>query len=102
MEVPGVEPFAQLAPDALVRNDGVKTRYLPALSRYRYGTSRETGVVARVVSGGFGNVVGGAPGVPEKTMFQTPPAQLPRLLSRMYHCCCEMEAVWPDTFESAM
>ena len=35
-------------------------------------------------------------------MFQTPPAQLPRLLSRVYHCCCEMDAVSPETFVSAM
>jgi hypothetical protein len=35
-------------------------------------------------------------------MFQTPPAQLPKVLSRVYHCCCETEAVWPETLVSAM
>ncbi len=69
---------------------------------YRYGTSRETGVAARVVSGGFGKVFAGAPCTPEKTMFQTPPAQLPRLLSRVYHCCWETEDAWPVTFVSAI
>src|SRR5882757_2877269 len=77
-EVPGVlTPGAQLAPDALLRSDGRNTRYLPVPSMKRYGTSRETGVVASVVSGGLGNVLAGAPTVPENTMFHTPPAQLP-------------------------
>ena len=68
----------------------------------RYGTSRETGVVPNVVSGGFGNVFAGAPVVPENTMFHTPPDQLPKLVSRVYHCCWEIDAVWPETFVSAM
>lgn len=51
-------------------------------------------MVASVVSGGFGNVVAGAPLVPEKTMFQTPPFQLPSCESRVYHCCCEIDAAW--------
>ncbi len=34
-EVPGVLPLAQLGPEALVRSEGRKTRYLPAESRYR-------------------------------------------------------------------
>src|ERR1700743_3564780 len=82
-EVPGVGTRgAQLAPEALVRSEGRNTRYLPVPSTNRYGTSREMGVVASVVSGGFGNVVAGAPLVPEKTMFQTPPFQLPSAESR--------------------
>jgi hypothetical protein len=58
--------------------------------------------VASVVSGGFGNVVAGAPLVPEKTMFQTPPFQLPSAESRVYHCCCDTDAACPATFVSAM
>src|ERR1041384_676803 len=101
-DVPGVLPFAQLGPDALVRSDGRNTRYFPVLSMNRYGTSRETGVVASVVSGGLGNVFDGAPPTPENTMFHTPPAQLPRLVSRVYHCCCETDDAWAETLVSAM
>jgi hypothetical protein len=101
-DVPGVLPLAQLGPEALVRSDGRNTRYLPVPSMNRYGTSRETGVVPSVVSGGFGNVFDGAPPVPENTMFQTPPVQLPKLESRVYHCCCETDEVWPETLVSAM
>jgi len=35
-------------------------------------------------------------------MFHTPPAQLPSVLSRVYHCCWETEAAWPLTLVSAM
>ena len=45
----------------------------PAASTNRYGFSRLTGVVARVVYGGFGKAASvGAPTTPEKTWFHTP------------------------------
>jgi hypothetical protein len=47
----------QLTPRAFVRFSGRKTRYSPP-SRYRNGFSRETGVVASVVYGGFYLVAG--------------------------------------------
>jgi hypothetical protein len=77
MEEPAVVPLVQLAPDAFVRSDGTKTRYLPVLSTYRNGFSRETGVVPSVVIGGDGKVDAGAPCTPENTMFQTEPFQPP-------------------------
>src|ERR1041384_245008 len=101
-DVPGVLPLAQLGPEALVRSEGRNTRYLPVLSMNRYGTSRETGGVATVVSGGLGNVFEGAPLTPENTMFNTPPDQVPRLESRVYHCCCETDEAWAETLVSAM
>src|ERR1700755_2974967 len=68
-EVPGVHtPGAQLAPEALVRSEGRNTWYLPALSMNRYGTSREIGVVASVVSGGLGNVVLVGPALADCTL----------------------------------
>lgn len=50
-------------------------------------------MVASTVSGGAGKVLAGAPWTPEKTMFHTPPSQLPRPLSRVYHCCWEIDAI---------
>lgn len=47
---------------------------------------------------GAGNVVAGAPVTPEKTMFQLEPFQLPMVLSREYHCCCDADATTPSTF----
>ena len=55
-----------------------------------------------MVYGGFGKVFAGAPCTPEKTMFQTRVAELPRLLSRVYHCCWENGLHWPTTRLSAM
>ncbi len=47
------------------------------------------GLVGRVVYGGFWKLLAGAPCTPENTMFQTEPFQLPMVLSRVNHCCCE-------------
>src|SRR5271155_1416480 len=35
-------------------------------------------------------------------MFQTPPAQLPSVLFRVYHCCCEQGLTLPVTTVSLM
>src|SRR5215471_10316817 len=35
-------------------------------------------------------------------MFHTEPFQLPKLLSREYHCCCDTDETWPLTLLSAM
>ena len=59
-------------------------------------------MVASTVSGGFGKLWAGAPVTPENTMFQTPPDQLPKLLSLEYHCCWDTEETWPVTLVSEM
>ena len=59
-------------------------------------------MVASVVIGGLGKLCAGAPFTPENTMFQTEPDQLPKLLSREYHCCCDTVETWPVTLLSAM
>src|SRR6202034_2195055 len=64
--------------------------------------SRATGVVASVVIGGLGKLCAGAPATPENTMFHTEPDQLPKLLSREYHCCCDTEEPGPEPWVSAM
>jgi hypothetical protein len=38
----------------------------------------------------------------ENTMFHTEPFQLPKLLSREYHCCWDAVETWPVTLLSAM
>src|SRR3954470_22691676 len=69
---------------------GTRTFQAPLPSTYRNGFSRLTGVVARVVYGGFGKALSpGAPCTPEKTWFQTPFDQLATELLRVSHCCCE-------------
>ena len=35
-------------------------------------------------------------------MFQTEPLQLPKLLSREYHCYCDTDDTCPETLVSAM
>src|SRR5688500_18454809 len=96
-EVPAIGlPMFQLAPVALVRRFGRNSRYWPAPSRYMYGTSREVGVAPTFVwwtpEGAVEKLVAGAPVVPENTMFQLLPDQLPRLLSLVYHCCCDADS----------
>ncbi len=99
---PGVDaPARQLGPDAFVRSAGTKTAYLPASSMVSQGFSRERGVVASVVTGGVGNVVGGAPTTPESTTFQPPLCQPPTALSRAYHCCWPPVATSPSMRLSA-
>ncbi|GMA86459.1 hypothetical protein GCM10025868_17090 [Angustibacter aerolatus] len=70
-------------PTASRRVAGTKTRQPPFASTYRYGFSRLTGVLGRVVYVGSGRLCAGAPEVPENTWFQTallqpPPRLLPR------------------------
>ena len=69
---PGVSPASQVMPRVSVCAAGTRTWYRPSASTKRYGFSRLTGVVSRVVYGGFGNVASdGAPSTPAKTWFQT-------------------------------
>src|ERR1700739_3417433 len=66
MDEPGVAPPAHDAPTELSCTAGTKTLYFPSESTYRYGSSRGTGLVARVVYGPpqrdtLGKPRGGAP-----------------------------------------
>src|SRR3954453_20212042 len=77
IDLPAVAPSAHVVPEELCCADGTKTFSLPASSRYRYGASRVTRLVASVVYGppheaSAGKHWPGAPATPEKTWFQTP------------------------------
>src|SRR2546427_4803004 len=87
MEWPGVGPFRQVGPEEFVRVAGTNTRYVPDASTYRNGLSRLTGVVGKVVYGGFGKDCAGAPRTPAKNWVQTAFDHPPLLLSRTRHCC---------------
>ena len=97
-----VRPDVGLTPLVFVRAAATRTLYFPRESTNRYGFSRLTGVVARVVYGGLGNVSsGGAPVTPAKTWFQTAFDQLATSLLRVSHCCCE-PLITVGSFASAM
>src|SRR5262245_22069941 len=69
IERPAAAPPAQVVPTESRRSAGTNTWYWPAVSRYRNGRSRVTGLVASVVYGGGLNGVelndcGGAPITP--------------------------------------
>jgi hypothetical protein len=59
------------------------------------------GVRSITVYAGFGNVPSGAFSQPTKTMFQTALPQLPHVLLRDSHCCCDAGTILPSTTESA-
>ncbi len=59
-------------------------------------------MVSRVVYGGSGKLLAGAPSTPENVMFQTPLPQPPTELSRVYHCCWEYGPTVPSILLSAM
>ena len=99
---PAVKPSAQEMPRVSVCAEGTRTLYLPRSSMNRYGFSRLTGVVSRVVYGGFGKLASdGAPSTPAKTWFHTAFDQPPIRLLRISHCCWE-PLMTNGRFESAM
>src|SRR3954465_315987 len=104
--LPAAAPLAHVVPTELRRSAGTNTWNRPAVSRYRNGRSRGTGLVSSVVYGGGvervePNDCGGAPITPENTWFHTPLDQPPMLLSRTRNCCCDPLMTNP-VCESAM
>src|SRR6476659_1968904 len=66
----------------------------------RNGFSRMIGVLPTTVFGAPGHAaVGGLPS-PTKTMFQTPPVQLPQSVFLVKNCCCDPELTCPSMSES--
>src|SRR5665213_4055802 len=72
-DTPGVWPPAHVVPLELYWTAGTNTLKCFSESSYRYGASRVTGLVARVVYWlAHGKHCAGAPTTPENTWFQTP------------------------------
>src|SRR5919206_2432133 len=89
IECPAVGPFAQVVPVPFVCTSGTNTLQSSFASTVRYGASRDTGFVSRVVYGGLGNHRAGAPPTPAKTWFQTPFVHRSTSLFRTRNCCCD-------------
>src|SRR5262245_49122379 len=108
IECPGVGPFAQVVPRESSCASGTNTLKCPPESTYRYGLSRDAGLVSSVVYGfpfaAFGGkFCGGAFTTPAKTWFQTPFVQPSMSLFRTRYCCCEpFTIVLFENCESAM
>src|SRR5450631_2757451 len=76
-DAPGVWPAAHVVPTELCCTAGTNTLNCFCESSYRYGASRVTGLVARVVNWSLhGKHWAGAPTTPENTWFQTPLVQV--------------------------
>src|SRR5450759_264045 len=72
-DAPGVWPLPHVVPAELCWTAGTNTLNRFCESSYRYGASRVTGLVARVVYWlPHGKHCAGAPTTPENTWFQTP------------------------------
>src|SRR3954447_2332410 len=105
---PGVAPFAQVVPRESNCAPGTKTLKCPRASTYRYGFSREAGVVSSVGYGVGeaavgGNDCAGAFTTPAKTWFHTPFVQPSMSLLRTRYCCCvPLTIVLFENCESAM
>src|SRR5436190_3416216 len=108
IERPRVAPFAQVVPRESNCASGTKTLKCPPASTYRYGFSREAGLVSSVVYGfgdaaDGGNDCAGAFTTPAKTWFHTPFVQPSMSLLRTRYCCCEpLTIVLFENCESAM
>src|SRR5881275_1741378 len=61
IECPSVGPLAHVGPVPFVCTSGTNTLQSSFASTIRYGASRDTGFVSRVVYGGLGKLCGGAP-----------------------------------------
>src|SRR5919201_1192480 len=102
IEWPGVGPLAHVVPVPFVWTSGTKTLQSSFASTVRYGASRDTGFVSRVVYGGLGKLWGGAPTTPAKTWFPTPFVQRSTSLFRTRNCCCDpFNTTLSLNFESA-